>query len=85
MSPYSQVLIPPVVTTPTPIFANAYIDTMHMPPSGAYKYIVQARCSLSYYPKFHMLRAETGSMKISYVSGDLSKRLLLTMVQLSSK
>jgi hypothetical protein len=32
---------------------------MHMPPSGAYKYIVQARCSLSYYPEFRMLRAET--------------------------
>jgi hypothetical protein len=54
-----QVLILPVVATPAPIFAKAYIDTMNMPPSRAYKYIVQARCSLSYYPEFHMLRAET--------------------------
>jgi hypothetical protein len=54
-----QVLIPPVIATPAPIFTKAYIDTMHMLPSGAYKYIVQARCSLSYYPKFRMLRAET--------------------------
>jgi hypothetical protein len=54
-----QVLILPVVPTPTPIFAKAYINTIYMLPSGAYKYIVQARCSLSYYPQFRMLRAET--------------------------
>jgi hypothetical protein len=54
-----QVLIPPVIATPAPIFTKAYINTMHMPPSGAYKYIVQARCSLSYYPELCMLRAET--------------------------
>jgi hypothetical protein len=35
---------------------------MHMLPSRVYKYIVQARCSLSYYPEFHMLRAETTRM-----------------------
>jgi hypothetical protein len=35
-----QILIPPVVATPAPIFTKAYIDTMHMLPSGAYKYIV---------------------------------------------
>jgi hypothetical protein len=57
-----QVLIPPVITTPAPIFAKAYTDTMHMLLSGAYKYIVQAHCSLSYYPEFHMLRAETVRM-----------------------
>jgi hypothetical protein len=66
-----QVLIPPVVTTPTPIFAKAYIDTMHMPLSGAYKYIVQARCSLSYYPEFHMLRAETARMLGDWIYEDI--------------
>jgi len=28
-----QVLIPPVVATPAPLFAKVYIDTMHMLPS----------------------------------------------------
>jgi hypothetical protein len=61
---------------------------MHMPLSGEYKYMVQACCSLSYYPEFHMLRAETARTLgdwISSASGDLSMRLLLTMVQPSSK
>jgi hypothetical protein len=57
-------LIPPIVSTPAPIFAKAYIDTMHMPPSGSFKYIVQARCSLSYYPEFIMLEAETAKTDI---------------------
>jgi hypothetical protein len=28
-----QVLIPPIVATPAPLFAKVYIDTMHMLPS----------------------------------------------------
>jgi hypothetical protein len=66
-----QVLIPPVVATPAPIFAKVYIDTMHMPPSGAYKYIVQAHCSLSYYPKFCMLRAETAKTLGDWIYEDI--------------
>jgi hypothetical protein len=44
---------------PAPLFAKVYIDTMHMPLSGQFKYIVQGRCSLAYYPEFHMLHNET--------------------------
>jgi hypothetical protein len=66
-----QVLIPPVIATPAPIFAKAYIDTMHMPPSRAYKYIVQARCSLSYYPEFCMLRAETAGTLGDWIYEDI--------------
>jgi hypothetical protein len=66
-----QVLIPPVIATPAPVFAKAYIDTMHMPPSGAYKYIVQARCSLSYYPEFRMLRAETARTLGDWIYEDI--------------
>jgi hypothetical protein len=66
-----QVLILPVVATPTPIFTKAYIDTMHMPLSGAYKYIVQAHCSLSYYPKFRMLRAETARTLGDWIYEDI--------------
>lgn len=53
-----QILIPPVVATPAPLFAKVYIDTMHMPPSSSFKYIVQGRCSLTQYPEFRMLRSE---------------------------
>jgi hypothetical protein len=53
-----NVLIPPVVATPAPLFAKIYIDTMHMPPSNGFKYIVQGRCSLSHWPEFEMLRKE---------------------------
>jgi hypothetical protein len=50
---------------------KAYIDTMHMPLSGAYKYIVQACCSLSYYPKFCMLRAETARTLGDWIYEDI--------------
>ena len=50
-----NVLIPPVVTIPAPLFAKMYINTMHMPPSRGFKYIVQGRCSISHYPEARML------------------------------
>jgi hypothetical protein len=53
------------------MFAKAYINTMHIPPSRAYKYIVQARCSLSYYPKFRMLRAETARTLGDWIYEDI--------------
>ena len=40
-----QISIPPIVASPAPLFAKVYMDTMHLTPSGGYKYIVQARCS----------------------------------------
>ena len=55
-----NVLIPPVVATPAPLFGKMYVNTMHMPKSGGFRYIVQGRCSLSHYVEFRMLRAETG-------------------------
>jgi hypothetical protein len=66
-----QVLIPPVIATPAPIFAKAYVDTMHMPLSGAYKYIVQACCSLSYGPEFRMLKAETARTLGDWIYEDI--------------
>jgi hypothetical protein len=54
-----QVLIPPVIATPAPLFAKVYMDTMHLPPSAGYKYIVQAGCSLIHWPEWKMLRQET--------------------------
>jgi hypothetical protein len=54
-----NVLIPPVVATPAPLFGKIYVDTMHMPKSNGFKYLVQGRCSLCHYPEFRKLRSET--------------------------
>src|SRR6266849_4764803 len=54
-----NILIPLTVTMPVPLFTKMYMDMMHMPPSGGYKFIVQGRCSLTHYPEFRMLRSET--------------------------
>jgi len=43
------------------LFRKAYVDTMFMPRAGGFRYIVQARCSLTSYPEFRMLWKETGS------------------------
>jgi hypothetical protein len=51
-------LIPPIVATPAPLFAKIYVDTMHLPPSGGFKFIVQGRCSVIHWPEFDMLRNE---------------------------
>ena len=48
-----NVLIPPVVATPLPLFAKMYMDTMHLPKSGSFKYFVQGHCSLAHFPKYH--------------------------------
>ena len=53
-----NVLIPPIVATPAPLFAKIYVDTMHMPPSSGFKYIIQGRCSISHWPEFDLLRKE---------------------------
>ncbi|KAJ7697908.1 hypothetical protein B0H17DRAFT_928040, partial [Mycena rosella] len=55
-----QVLILPTCYVPAPIFAKLYMDTMHMPTSGGFKYIFHGRCSLTAYPEFRMLHCEAG-------------------------
>ena len=51
----------PVVAEPAPIFAKVYLDTMHLPPSNQYKYLVQAHCSLMHYPEYCALHRETAN------------------------
>ncbi|KAF9441234.1 hypothetical protein P691DRAFT_635791, partial [Macrolepiota fuliginosa MF-IS2] len=43
--------IPPSVPIPLSLFRKVHIDTMFMPHSNGFCYIVHARCSLSSYPK----------------------------------
>ena len=55
----AKIHIPPTINHPAPLFAKAYIDTMYMPPSHGYRYIVQARCSLTAWVEYRLLRVET--------------------------
>jgi hypothetical protein len=53
--------IPPTVAAPASLFCKAHVDTMYMPRASGYRYIVQARCSLSSYPEHRKLRKENRS------------------------
>jgi hypothetical protein len=77
-----QVLIPPTVALPAPLFSKVYMDTMHMPQSSGYKYIAQGRCSLVYWPEWSMLRKETGKSLGQWILQDIIYRwgLLLEIV-----
>lgn len=66
-----HILIPPTVAYPAPLFARVYIDTMHLPASNKFKYIVQARCSLVHYPEWCMLRRETAQAIGDWIWQDL--------------
>lgn len=59
--------IPPTVAAPAPLFRKAYIDTMLMPKAGGFRYIVQARCSLTAYPEFRKMRQESGRTIGSFI------------------
>jgi hypothetical protein len=51
----TKIHIPPIVAMPAPLFQKAYINTMLMPPAAGFRYIVQARCSLTAWPEWRML------------------------------
>jgi hypothetical protein len=51
-----------------------YMDTMHMPPSGGFKYIVQGHCSVSHYPEAHMLHQETARTLGDWIYEDVLSR-----------
>jgi len=61
MQKTQNLLIPPTVATPVPLFAKIYIETMHMLPSSGFKYIIQGRCSITHWPEFDLLRKENAS------------------------
>ena len=66
-----NVLILPTVAVPAPIFAKVYMDSMHMPKSNGFKYLVQGRCSLTHYPEFRMLRSETSRSLADWIFQDI--------------
>ena len=67
---------------PAPLFSKVYMDTMHMPSSAGYKFIVQGRCSLIYWPEWIMLRAENAKAIGLWILHDIIYRwgLLLEIV-----
>jgi hypothetical protein len=69
-----KVLIPPVVATPASLFSKIYVDTMHMPALGGFKYIVQGCCSLVQYLEFHMLREEKKVSIVNWLYQDIMCR-----------
>jgi hypothetical protein len=69
-----QISIPPIVAIPAPLFSKVYMDTMHLPPSNGFKYIVQARCSLIHWPEWDMLRKETAKNIAHFILHNLIYR-----------
>jgi hypothetical protein len=66
-----QVVIPPVVAMLAPLFTKMYMDTMHLPRSSGFLYIVQGCCSLTHYPEFCMLRKETMQTLSNWIFKDI--------------
>jgi hypothetical protein len=66
--------IPPTVTAPTSLFHKAHINTMYMPHASGYRYIVQARCSLSSYLEHWKLRKENGSTIGAFIFEEILHR-----------
>jgi len=69
-----QISIPPIVANPAPLFAKVYMDTMHLTPSGGFKYIVQARCSLTHWPEWEMLRQESAKSLARFILNNIIYR-----------
>ena len=69
-----QILIPPTVATPAPLFAKVYMDTMHLTPSAGFKYIIQARCSLTHWPEWEMLQQESAKSLARFILNNIIYR-----------
>ena len=62
-----QIVILPTIVTPAPLFSKVYMNTMHMTPSGGFKYIIQGCCSLSHWPEWEMLQKETAKLIAHFI------------------
>ena len=67
----TKIHIPPTIATPAPLFQKAYINTMLMPPTSSFRYIVQARCSLTAWPEWRALHVETARTLAAFIFEDL--------------
>ena len=63
--------IPPTVPEPGGLFQIVHMDTMRMPQSNGFSYITQARCSLSAWPEYCMLRTENAIGIAKFIFEDI--------------
>ncbi|KAL5486251.1 hypothetical protein ACEPAI_7297 [Sanghuangporus weigelae] len=71
---FTKIYASPKSPDPAPLFSKVHIDVMMMPPSGGFKYIVQARDSLTGYPEFRMLRKDNAAAIARFVFEDILSR-----------
>ena len=62
-----KIVIPPIVAVPRGLFRKVYIDTMLMPKARGYQYIIHARCSLTSYPEWTMVKSENFKMIAKFI------------------
>ena len=53
------------------LFSKIYINTMFMPPSNKFKYIIQGQCLLIHYLKFCMLAREKTDTIAKWIFEDI--------------
>ena len=63
--------IPPVVPIIGGLFCKVHIDTMVMPHSSRYHFIIQAQCALTAYPEWCMLRSKNVTTITSFIFKDI--------------
>ena len=66
-----QLHIPPTVPVISGLFRKVHLDMMVMPRSASYRYIVQARCALTAYREWRMLRSKNASALASFIFEDI--------------
>ena len=66
-----QLHILPTVLVISDLFRKVHLDTMGMPWSASYRYIVQAHCALTAYPEWRMLCSENTSTLASFIFEDI--------------
>ena len=64
--------IPSSVPTPRGLFRKVYMDTMLMPKVAGFRYIVHARCSLTAWPEWTMLRREDSASLGKFIHEEVS-------------
>jgi hypothetical protein len=63
--------IPPTIPIPGGIYRKAHIDTMLMTKAGGFDRIVHARCALTGYPEWRMLRKENTNTLSAFIFEEL--------------
>ncbi|RDB30638.1 hypothetical protein Hypma_005935 [Hypsizygus marmoreus] len=59
--------IPPTVPYPPSLFRKVHIDTFLMPEACQFRYVVHARCALSAWPEWRMLRSEKAEILALFI------------------